>query len=390
MAANSYDVVIVGGGIMGCAAAYYLIGSDDTLKIAVVERDPTYSRASTTLSMANVRIQFSLEANIRISQYTFQILETFDRDMAVEGVIPGIDFRREGNLFLVKAEDREAAEKALSLQKRLGCPVEWWSIDKIKQRFPLYEPTGLAGGTFGAGDGHLDAHSFLMGYRKKARALGVTFITDEVLKIDRSGQRVTGVTLHSGKPLTAGVVVNCAGAWATQIAGSADVDLPIQPTRRQVFVLDTAVKPESPLPLTTLPSGIYFRTETGGVILLGKSMSDDPVGFDFNWDRERFTERLWPELVTLVPSFDRLKLVRGWAGLYAENTFDGNAILGEWPDCKGFYLANGFSGHGLQQAPAVGRYLSRLILDRKPVLDLSIFNPARILENKPLIEKGLV
>jgi glycine/D-amino acid oxidase-like deaminating enzyme len=119
-------------------------------------------------------------------------------------------------------------------------------------------------------------------------------------------------------------------------------------------------------------------------------MPDDPVGFDFNWDRERFTERLWPELVTLVPSFDRLKLVRGWAGLYAENTFDGNAILGEWPDCKGFYLANGFSGHGLQQAPAVGRYLSRLILDEKPTLDLSIFNPARILENNPLIENGLL
>jgi glycine/D-amino acid oxidase-like deaminating enzyme len=390
MKANSYDVVIVGGGIMGCAAAYYLISSDDTLKIAVVERDPTYSRASTTLSMANVRIQFSLEANIRISQYAFEILETFDQDMAVEGIIPGINHRREGNLFLVKAEDREAAEKALSLQKRLGCPVEWWPIEKIKQQFPLYEPFGPAGGTFGPGDGHLDAHSFLMGYKNKARALGVTFITDEVLKIDRSAQQVTGVTLYSGKPLTAGVVINCAGAWAAQIAGSAGVVLPIHPTRRQVFVLDTAVKPERPLPLTTLPSGLYFRTETGGVILLGKSMPEDPVGFDFDWDRERFTDLLWPELVTLVSSFDRLKLVRGWAGLYAENTFDGNPILGEWPDCKGFYLANGFSGHGLQQAPAVGRYLSRLILARKPTLDLSIFNPARILENKPLIENGLL
>jgi glycine/D-amino acid oxidase-like deaminating enzyme len=166
--------------------------------------------------------------------------------------------------------------------------------------------------------------------------------------------------------------------------------LPIYPTKRQVFVLDTAFKPGVPLPLTVLPSGLYFRTDTGGVILLGKSMADDPVGFDFTVEEERFTERLWPELVTIVPGFDRLKVLRSWAGLYAENTFDGNAIVGEWPECRGFYLANGFSGHGLQQAPAVGRYLSELILGRKPVLDLSIFGPRRILENKPLSESGLV
>jgi glycine/D-amino acid oxidase-like deaminating enzyme len=157
-----------------------------------------------------------------------------------------------------------------------------------------------------------------------------------------------------------------------------------------VFALDTAVKPEEPLPLTVLPSGLYFRTETGGIILLGKSMDDDPVGFNFNWDEKRFIEILWPELAEFVPAFDTLTLRRGWAGLYAVNTLDGNAILGEWPELKGFYLANGFSGHGLQQAPAVGRYISELILAQPPALDLSIFNPERILENKPLSEDGLV
>ena len=174
------------------------------------------------------------------------------------------------------------------------------------------------------------------------------------------------------------------------MAQTAGVVLPVKPVKRQVFALDTAVKPEGPLPLTILPSGLYFRTETGDLILLGKSMAEDPVGFNFTWDDKRFTEILWPQLAEFVPAFDTLKLRRGWAGLYAVNTLDGNAILGEWPKLGGFYLANGFSGHGLQQAPAVGRYLSELITKTPPALDLSAFNPMRILENKPLSESGLV
>jgi glycine/D-amino acid oxidase-like deaminating enzyme len=166
--------------------------------------------------------------------------------------------------------------------------------------------------------------------------------------------------------------------------------LPIEPVKRQVFVFDPAVKPKLPLPLTILPSGLYFRTETGGLIVVGKSMENDPVGIDFSWNENRFSETLWPELATFVPVFDTLKLIRGWAGLYAVNRLDGNAILGEWPELKGFFLANGFSGHGLQQAPAVGRYLSERVFGRRPTLDLSIFDPNRILENKPLSEAGLV
>jgi FAD-dependent oxidoreductase domain-containing protein 1 len=390
MRKDMYDVIIVGGGIMGCSTAYYLVSGDDRLNIAVIEPDPTYTLASTTLSMANVRIQFSLKENIQISQYAGEIFETFADDMAVEGIKPGIDYKREGNLFLIDNQDREAAGDVLALQKSLGCQVEWWSTETIKQHFPLYEPIGLAGGTFGPNDGHLDPYSLLMGYKNKARTLGVTFITDKVLEITRNSRGVSGVMLAANKRLEAEIVINCAGAWAAAIARTAGVNLPVRPRKRQVFVLDAAVKPGKPLPLTILPSGLYFRTDTGGQILLGKSMEEDPAEFEFTWHQERFPDHLWPELVTIVPGFDRLKLVRGWAGLYAENTFDGNAILGEWPECRGFYLANGFSGHGLQQAPAVGRYLSELILQRKPTLDLSIFTPQRIFANKPISETGLV
>ncbi len=386
----SSDVAIIGGGIMGSAVAYHLKQADANIDVVVVEMDPTYSKASTTLSLANVRIQFSFEQNIRISQFAFEVLEDFGEKMAVGDHRPDIAFRREGNLFLVDDPDIPSAEAAINLQKSLGCRVEWWTPEQIKQNYPLYAPEHLAAGTFGLLDGHFDAYAFLMGYKKKARSMGTRYIENRVTDVLTAGSRVRGVRLASGETLSANCVVNCAGAWAAEVARSARINLPVNPVKRQVFVLDTAVKPQGPLPLTVLPSGLYFRTETGGRILLGKSMPQDPVGFDFSWDDKRFMEILWPELAEFVPAFDTLKLLRGWAGLYAVNTLDGNAILGEWPELKGFFLANGFSGHGLQQAPAVGRYLSELILKLPPTLDLSCFGAERIVENRPLSENGLV
>jgi glycine/D-amino acid oxidase-like deaminating enzyme len=375
---------------MGSSTAYYLARVDNNLKVVVVEMDPSYTHASSTLSMANVRIQFSLKQNIEISQYAFEVLERFEDEMTVDDEKPNIGYRREGNLFLIDDAGRKPAEEALELQKRLSCKVEWWSPDQIRQHYPLYDPDHYVGGTFGPQDGHLDAYSVLMAYRAKAKALGAEFLKDEVVEITTGGNAVTGVKLASGNTLAASIVVNCAGAWAAKVAKTANIDLPIAPTKRQIFALDTAVKPEGPLPLTILPSGLYFRTETGNLILLGKSMDEDPVGYDFTWDDKRFTDLLWPELAEFVPAFDTLKLVRGWAGLYAVNTLDGNAVLGEWPGMKGLFLANGFSGHGLQQAPAVGRYISELVTGTTPELDLRIFGPERILENKPLSEGGIV
>jgi glycine/D-amino acid oxidase-like deaminating enzyme len=386
----SYEVIIIGGGIMGSATAYYLTRMAPGIQVAVVERDPTYARASTALSMSNVRIQFSLKENIQISQVAFQVLERFEEEMAVGDRKPRIYFRREGNLFLVDERNLEAARRAYDLQRSLGCRVEWWSPGEIKARYPLYETGGLIGGTFGPEDGHFDAYAALMAYKAKARSQGAEYLAAEVVKIRTAGRRATGVDLSSGASLTAGTVVNCGGAWAAQLAETAGVKLPVVPVKRQVFVLDTAVKPAGPLPLTVLLSGLYFRTETGGLILLGKSMEEDPVGFDFTWDEQRFMEVLWPELAEFVPAWDRLKLVRGWAGLYDVNTLDHNAIIGEWPEIKGLHLATGFSGHGLQQGPAVGRYLAELILAASVSLDLSVFTPNRILENRPLSEAGIV
>ncbi len=385
-----YDVIIIGGGIMGSATAYNLVKADPALKVAVIERDAAYTLASTTLSMANVRIQFSLKENVQISLYTQQVLKNFEEDMAVEGQKPKIYYRQEGNLFLVDATEEAAARRTFDMQKDLGCQVQWWSPQTIREHYPLYEPEGFIGGTFSPDDGYIDAYAVLMGYKAKSRSLGATYIQDEVVTIKKDQKRVAGAELAAHGRLNAAFVVNCAGAWAADVAKTAGVKLPVLPVKRQVFALDTAVKPAGPLPLTILPSGLYFRSETGGLILLGKSLQEDTVGFEFTWDDKRFLELLWPELAEFVPAFDRLKLVRGWAGLYAVNTLDGNAILGQWPELNGLYLANGFSGHGLQQGPAVGRYLSELILKNPLTLDLSIFSPQRILDNRALSENGLV
>jgi glycine/D-amino acid oxidase-like deaminating enzyme len=198
--------------------------------------------------------------------------------------------------------------------------------------------------------------------------------------------RVTGVSIDTGEIFIAGYVVNSAGAWAKKVAQMVGIELPVDPVKRQVFVFKTNYDGGQVYPLTVFPSGLYLIQEHTNTFMAGKILPDDPIGFEFSWKRQVFNDYLWPELVEYIPSFDQLKLTRGWAGLYAVNTFDGNAILGEWPLLKGFMLANGFSGHGFQQGFAVGRYLAELILGRNPTLDLSIFSPQRIFDNRPVFE----
>lgn len=389
MAQKQYDIIIVGGGIMGSSTAYNLMKTDPALKVGVVEMDPSYERASTTLSMANVRLQFSFRENVEISKYAVRVLENFEEEMRVNGNGPDISFRQEGNLFLVDPKGEAAARQALAMQQKMGCEVAWWSADDIQKQYPLYEVGNMVGGTFGSKDGHFDAYTVLMGYKAKARSMGAEYITGEVVEILKADNRATGVKLAAGDSLPSQIVLNCAGAWAAKVAAGAGVALPVDPVKRQVFCVDSAIKPQGPLPLTILPSGLYFRTETGGTLLVGKSNPDDPVGINFTTDDTLFMETYWPELWEFVPDFEALKIVRGWAGLYAVNTLDQQAILGEWPELKNLYLCNGFSGHGLQQAPAASRYLAELITGASELsMDLSLFSPRRILEKRPIDERS--
>ena len=385
----TYDVLIVGGGIMGSSTAFNLVRLEPKLKVAVVEKDFTYATSSTTLSAANLRtVAFSLKENFLISKRTFEILETFESDMTVAGQKPSIFFRAEGNLFLCDTAGLAAARRIFTMHKSLGSNAEWLESDEIHARWPLLNVEGIAAGTFGPTDGHLDAYGLLMAYKSKARSMGVEYLQDEVVSLAVDGDRVTGARLASRRVLCAGTTVNCAGAWAAQVARTAGVEIPVVPVRRQIFAVDTQVKPQRPLPLIFHPSGLYLRSESGGLILCGRSLDEDPVAFDFNWERERFMDVIWPELAAFVPAFESLKLIRGWAGLYEVNTLDHNAVIGPWPELEGFYLCNGFSGHGLMQGPAVGQYVAERITGRTPTLDLSVFTPARILTQCPIGETG--
>jgi len=382
-----FDVTLVGGGVMGCATAHYLLKMDPNLQVAIIEMDPTYARSSTVLSDGNTRVQFNVKENIQMSLYALEVFERFGEEMAVGDDKPDIAFRQQGDLFLVDAAGREAAERGLALQQSLGARVEWLDPDEIKRRYPLIDTAQCVGGTMGYEDGTMDPNAVLIAYKKKAVSLGAHFIHDQVTELVSKDNQMAGVKLADGQTILSSVVINTAGAWAQQIFQTVGITLPIQPVKRQVFVLETAVQPEGTLPLIVLPSGLYLIQEHGNHFLCGQSFDDDPVGLDdFDWDRQRFINRMWEDLVGFIPSFDRLKIVSGWAGLYAVNTFDGNAILGEWPNLQGLYLANGFSGHGFQQCHAVGRYIAELILDQTPSLDLSVFSPNRILENRPVYE----
>ena len=384
---NNYDVILIGGGVMGCATAYFLLKNEPNLQVAIIEKDSTYTKNSTILSDGNIRLQFNVKENIQISQFGLQMMDRFAEELAVGEEKPDPAFRRQGDLFLVDENGRAAAEQGLALQQSLGCPVEWLSLDQIAQRFPRMNLQGCVGGTFGTGEGTMDPHAVLHAYKNKAISLGAHFIQAEVTALIHDQTRISGVKLSTGNTLTSNTVVNSAGAWVPQVARMAGIDLPIEPVKRQVFVLEAEVLPQNPWPLIVFPSGLYLIQEHGSTFLCGKSLANDPVTYDdFSWNRQRFDDLLWPDLVNYLPQFDRLKVSSGWAGLYAVNTFDGNAILGEWPGLRGFYLMGGFSGHGFQQCHAGSRYIAELILDQEPALDLSIFSPRRILDNNPVFE----
>jgi glycine/D-amino acid oxidase-like deaminating enzyme len=382
---TDYDVVIVGGAAMGASTAYHLSLIDSSVRVAVVERDSTYERSSTVLSDGNVRLQFNLEENILISMHALDVLATFADDMSVDGLRPEVSARHQGNLFLTDNAGLGQTQAGIETQQALGCDVVWMDAEEIYERWPAYAAEGIVGGAFGARDGSVDPGAVLRGYRNKAASQGVDFVEAEVAALTTESGRVTGLATTADDHLSAPTVINCAGAWGPALARTIGVKLPVEPVIRNVYVVETRV-PTRGLPSVFLPSGLYAIPEHGATFAMGWSRPDDPVGFDFVFDRSGFERRIWPELAQRMPAFEALHVASGWAGLYAMNTLDGNAIVGRWPTLGGFYVCTGFSGHGFQQAPAIGRYLAECVLDIEPTLDLSRLGPQRVIDGEPLHE----
>jgi glycine/D-amino acid oxidase-like deaminating enzyme len=329
--------------------------------------------------------------NIRISQYSIDFYEKFDEAMAVNGEKAHAEFRQRGYLFLASETNWPLIEKNYHFQKRLGANVNLLSVEEALKIIPHLNPTGLVGASFGRKDGYLDPYGTLQGFIKKARNLGVRYVNDEITGILKDRSQVNGVTTRKGDKYTGAVIVNAAGPWAAEVGKMAGVDLPVDPVRRMVFVFQPSEIFNYDLPLVIDVTGLYFRHETGKVIMAGKSILDEPPGFNFKVDNAFFNQTMWPILADRIPVFDRLKLIKGWSGLYEINRLDSNALLGEYPGLKGFYMAIGFSGHGFQQAPAVGKAMSELIrLGRYETIDVSPLNYERVISGKLVIEEEVV
>ena len=362
----SYDVVIAGGGAVGSAAAYFLAASPDfSGSILVVERDWTYSRAATALSSASIRHQFSNPLNVRISQFGTDFIRHFADHCAVGSEQPDLAFRENGYLFLA-ADDRgrRVLEANHGVQSGEGADIRLLSAMEMANRFPWLRTDDLTLGSLGeSGEGWFDNMGLLYGLRAKARALDATYIENEVVGLRRSGQRVSHVSLADGSEVACGTFINTAGTRAPTLAAMAGLDLPVEPRRRSLFVVDCRNPPEGRIPMTIDPSGVFFRPE-GRFFLCGCAPEFDPRANldDFAVAHDEFEEIIWPVLAERVPAFEALKVVNSWAGHYDFCTFDQNVIVGPHPEVDNFLFASGFSGHGLQQSPAIGRGLSELVI----------------------------
>ncbi len=390
---RSYDVVIVGGGVIGSAIAYFLAGPVGFRgSVLVVERDPTYAEAATPRSAGGIRQQFSTAENIRMSMFGAEFVRNVADHLSVEGERAELPFVQNGYLFLASDAGEEVLRQNHRLQKELGADIAFLTPAALGARFPWLNVDDLAAGTLGlSNEGWTDPYGLLQAFRRKARSLGVTYVKDEVVGLDRAGARVSAVRLAEGGEIACGTVVDAAGLHARNVAAMAGLELPVRPRKRFVFVFDCR-EPIEKAPLLIDPSGVYFRPE-GASYICGVSPPEDadPDCLDFEIDYGLFEETIWPTLAQRVPAFEAIKLARAWAGHYDYNTLDQNAILGPHPELANFHVAAGFSGHGLQQSPAVGRAIAELItFGGYRSIDLSRFGWERVLRNEPLFERNVV
>jgi FAD-dependent oxidoreductase domain-containing protein 1 len=390
MSTERFDVVIVGGAAIGSAVAYFLLhdlGFAGT--IAVIERDPTYARAATTLSAASIRQQFSTPENIRMSRFGIAFFDGLKLRFGREA---SVGFRAGGYLLLADASGRDVLAANHAVQQAEHADIALLDAAELKARFPWLNTSDLAAGAFGrAGEGWFDAHSLLDLLRRAARERGAAYLHGEVTGIERRRDHVDAAALADGRRIACGTLVNAAGPQAGDVAALAGLRLPVEPRKRCVFVV--ACRADIPgMPLLVDTSGVWARPEGNGFICgVSPPEQADARAHDFDVDYELFETTVWPALAHRVPAMEALKLVRGWAGHYDFNALDQNAVIGPHPRVANFIFANGFSGHGLQQAPAAGRAVAELIVHGRFVsLDLTRFGYARIAAGRPLRETNVI
>ncbi|MCC6245821.1 MAG: FAD-binding oxidoreductase [Gemmatimonadaceae bacterium] len=393
-------VVIIGGGVMGSATAWFLARTHG-VAVTVVERDASYARASSALSACAIRQQFSTSINIRISQESLAFYRDIGNVLTVGDESPHIGLVEPGYLYLAASEvgagvlrDQHALQATHDVQTALLSP------SALGERFPWLETRGIVLGSLGlstatSGEGWFDGYAAMQAFRRAAIAEGVRYVEAEAcgFAIDRATSRVTQVCLSNDARIDADAFVIAAGAWSSSVASQLDVDIPVRARKRDVFAFEADVDLRD-APLLIDPSGVWFRPEVQrGRFLCGAPPRDgDPDDVPLEQvDHRLFEEWIWPRLAERVPAFDALRVTASWAGYYEMNTFDHNGLVGAVAPYHNVFAACGFSGHGLQQAPAVGRGLAELIATGSyDTLDLTPLRLDRIAEDRPLLEANII
>lgn len=382
-------IVIVGGSIMGSSIAYHLATAGAAGDVCVIEPDPTYEWAAAPRSSGGVRLMHGLAENVEMSRYGQEFYRDFARRVDVDGQPGRFDFLEYGYLHLLSGVEEVAiGEQNCALQNAHGASNEMIDREELGRRFPSIRNDDIDAALHGPKDGFIDPHAAVVGFRRKARALGVEYIQDRAVGFETDAKKVTKIVLASGRKIGGAVFVNVAGAWGPELSASIGMKMPVEPLSRSTFYVETRETMET-MPLTKDPSHVSFRQEGAG-FTVGLTDVDVPGGFDWEVKHELFDTVMWPALAHRVPKFESLKVMRSWSGHYAYNRLDGNTIIGPWVGgLENYYVATGFSGAGLQKGPAIGRAMKELLLDGGyRTIDLSRLSYQRIIDNEPLLELG--
>lgn len=394
---TAYDVVIVGGAMLGSSVAWFTATNPDfDGTILVVEKDPTYAFASTSHTNSCIRQQFSNEVNIRVSQFGVEFVKNFREFMGGDARVPQPTLQSFGYMYMADdAKFAAALKESQKIQSALGAGTKHMMPTEIARDYPFYNLDDILAANHNLVDeGYFDGNTLFDWWKRSARERGVEYLTNEVVAMTKStdGTKVESVTLASGEVIACGTVVNCSGPRAARTAKMAGIDIPVEPRKRYTFIFNAEQPLDRDLPLTIDPSGVHMRSE-GKYYLAGCPPHDDhAVDFDdFVEDHSIWEEKVWPTIAHRVPAFERVKVINSWAGHYAFNTLDQNAIIGPHTQVSNFIFVNGFSGHGFQQSPAMGRGISELITyDEYRSLDLSAFGYDRIERGEKFPETAII
>lgn len=384
------DIVILGGGIIGSSVAYHLARDGRAGDVIVIERDPSYELAATPRANGGIRLLFSLPENIEMARHGRDFYRAFETEMAVDGDTAPISFKRQGYLFVSDAGGEVQMEENARFQEGMGVIIKLLDRAALEAKFPAISGVGVALAVLSPDDAWIDPQSALLGFRRKARSLGVRYVTGEVAAWESDNVAARSVGLADGQMITGDIFVNACGAWAADVGQLIGLGLPVEPMSRESYFFRCA-EPLEPLPFIKTETDLAFRPEGNGYVG-GMPDWSETAGWNFEPSPDRFETVVWPALARRLPAMERVKLTRSWRGHYARNTLDYSAIIGPWSGgLENVYLANGFSGHGIMHAPATGRALAELILDGGfQTLDLSRFGYSRIAAGEPYREKGIV